>query len=48
MLGILLLIALFLLLFGVVGGLAISKFLFFLLIVAVVVAFFGVLSGRSA
>ena len=40
--------ALFLLLFGVVGGIAISKFLFFILIVAAVVALFGVLSGRSA
>jgi len=48
MLTILLLIALFLLLFGVVGGIAISKFLFFILIVAAVVALFGVLSGRSA
>ena len=48
MLGILLLIALFLLLFGVVGGLAVSKFLFLLLIIAAVVALFGVLSGRSA
>ena len=48
MLGILLLIALFLLLFGVVGGLAVSKFLFLILIVAAVVALFGVLSGRSA
>jgi hypothetical protein len=48
MLGILLLIALFLLLFGVVGGLAVSKFLFLVLIVAAVVALFGMLSGRSA
>jgi hypothetical protein len=32
----------------VVGGIAISKFLFFILIVAAVVALFGVLSGRSA
>jgi hypothetical protein len=48
MLGTLLLIALLLLIFGVVGGLAISKFLFLILIVAAVVALFGVLSGRSA
>lgn len=48
MLGTLLVIALLLLLFGVVGGIAISKFLFFILIVAAVVALFGVLSGRSA
>jgi hypothetical protein len=48
MLGTLLVIALLLLLFGVVGGIAISKFLFLILIVAAVVALFGVLSGRSA
>jgi hypothetical protein len=48
MLGTLLLIALILLLFGVVGGIAISKFLFFILIIAAVVFLFGVLSGRSA
>jgi hypothetical protein len=47
MLGALLLIALILLLFGVVGGIAISKFLFFILIIAAVVFLFGVLSGRS-
>ena len=48
MLGLLLVIALFLLLFGIIGGVAISKFLFLLLIIAAVVALFGVLSGRSA
>ena len=48
MLGILLVIALILLLFGVIGGIAISKFLFFILIIAAIVALFGVLSGRSA
>jgi hypothetical protein len=48
MLGALLLIALILLLFGVVGGIAISKFLFFILIIAAVVFLVGVLSGRSA
>jgi hypothetical protein len=48
MLGTLMVIALLLLLFGVVGGIAISKFLFLILIVAAVVALFGVLSGRSA
>jgi multisubunit Na+/H+ antiporter MnhF subunit len=48
MLGTLLVIALLLLLFGVIGGIAISKFLFFILIVAAVIALFGVLSGRSA
>jgi hypothetical protein len=39
--GLLLAIALLLLLFGVVGGIAISKFLFFVLIVAAIVALFG-------
>jgi hypothetical protein len=48
MLGTLIVIALLLLLFGVIGGIAISKFLFFVLIIAAVVALFGVLSGRSA
>jgi len=48
MLGTLLLIALLLLLFGVIGGVAISKFLFLILIVAAAVALFGVLTGRSA
>ena len=48
MLGTLIVIALLLLLFGVIGGIAISKFLFLILIVAAVVALFGVRSGRSA
>jgi multisubunit Na+/H+ antiporter MnhF subunit len=48
MLGTLMVIALLLLLFGVIGGIAISKFLFFILIVAAAMALFGVLSGRSA
>jgi hypothetical protein len=48
MLGTLLVIALLLLLFGVIGGIAISKFLFLVLIVAAVVALFAALSGRSA
>jgi hypothetical protein len=48
MIGTLLLIALLLLLFGVIGGIAISKFLFLILIVAAVVGLFGVLSGRTA
>jgi hypothetical protein len=39
--GLLLAIALILLLFGVIGGIAISKFLFLVLIVALVVAAFG-------
>ncbi len=48
MLGTLLVIALLLLLFGVIGGIAISKFLFFVLIIAAIVFLFGILSGRSA
>jgi hypothetical protein len=48
MLGALMVIALLILLFGVIGGIAISKFLFFLLIVAAVVFLFGALAGRSA
>jgi len=48
MLGLLMVIALVLLLFGVIGGIAISKFLFFILIVAAIVALFGFLSGRTA
>jgi hypothetical protein len=48
MIGTLLVIALLLLLlFGVIGGIAISKFLFLILIIAAVVALFGFLSGRS-
>ena len=45
--GVLLAIVLLLLLFGVIGGLAVSKFLFFALIVAAVIALFGFL-GRTA
>jgi hypothetical protein len=41
MLSMLLVIALLLLLFGVIGGIAISKFLFFLLIVAGVLFLIG-------
>ncbi len=48
MLSFLLVIALLLLLFGIIGGIAISKFLFFVLIVAAVLALFGFLSGRAA
>jgi hypothetical protein len=48
MLGTLMVIALLVLLFAVIGGFAISKFLFFLLIVAAVLFLFGALSGRSA
>ena len=45
--GLLLAIVLLLLLFGVIGGIAISKFLFLVLIIAVVVALFGYF-GRTA
>ncbi|HET8894362.1 MAG TPA: hypothetical protein VFM96_09730 [Gaiellaceae bacterium] len=45
--SVLLFIVLLLLLFGIVGGFAISKFLFFVLIVAAIVALFGYL-GRTA
>jgi hypothetical protein len=48
MLGTLMVIAILLLLFGVIGGIAISKFLFFVLIVAAVVFLVGALAGRSA
>jgi hypothetical protein len=48
MLGLLIVIALALLLFGIIGGIAISKFLFFVLILAAVVFLVGALAGRSA
>jgi hypothetical protein len=41
MLAFLLLLAVLLLLFGIVGGIAISKFLFLILIAAAVLALFG-------
>ncbi len=41
MLGLLIVIALALLLFGIVGGIAISKFLFLLLLVAAVIFLIG-------
>jgi hypothetical protein len=47
MLGLLLVIALILLLFGVVGGIAISKFLFFLLLVAGVVFLIGLFTRTA-
>jgi hypothetical protein len=46
--GILLLVALLLLVFGIVGGVAISKFLFLILIVALIVAAIGFFSRRTA
>ena len=48
MLGLLIVIALALLLFGVIGGIAISKFLFFLLLVAGVIFLIGLLTRRTA
>jgi hypothetical protein len=47
MLALLLAIALILLLFGVVGGIAISKFLFFLLLVAGVVFLIGLFTRTA-
>jgi hypothetical protein len=46
--GILLLVALLLLLFAIVGGIAISKFLFLILIVALVIGAIGFFSRRTA
>jgi hypothetical protein len=48
MLGLLLVIAIAVLLFGVIGGIAISKFLFFLLLVAAVVFLIGLLTRSTA
>ena len=46
--AILLLVALLLLLFGIVGGVAISKFLFLILIVALVVGAIGFFTRSTA
>jgi hypothetical protein len=46
--GILLLIALLLLIFGVIGGIAISKFLFLVLIVALIVGAIGFFTRSTA
>jgi hypothetical protein len=48
MLGVLLVIAVALLLFGIIGGVAISKFLFFLLLVAAVIFVIGLLTRSTA
>jgi hypothetical protein len=48
MLGLLIVIALALLLFGVIGGIAISKFLFFLLLVAAVIFLIGLFTRSTA
>jgi hypothetical protein len=45
--GLLLAIALILLLFGIIGGVTISKFLFLVLIVALIVAAFGLFSRTA-
>jgi hypothetical protein len=47
MLGLLLAIALILLLFGVIGGIAVSKFLFFLLLVAGVIFLIGMFTRTA-
>jgi hypothetical protein len=47
MLGLLIVIALALLIFGVVGGIAISKFLFFLLLVAGVIFLIGLFTRTA-
>jgi hypothetical protein len=41
------LLVLILLVFAIAGGIALSKFLFILLVVAVVLALFGAFGGRS-
>jgi hypothetical protein len=46
--GILLLIALLLLIFGVIGGIAISKFLFLVLTVALIVGAIGFFTRSTA
>jgi hypothetical protein len=48
MLGLLLVIALALLTFGVIGGIAISKFLFFLLLVAGIIFLIGLFTRSTA
>jgi hypothetical protein len=48
MLGLLIVIALALLLFGIIGGIAISKFLFFLLLIAAVIFLIGLFTRRTA
>jgi hypothetical protein len=48
MLGLLLVIAIALLLFGVIGGIAVSKFLFLLLVVAGVIFLIGLLTRSTA
>jgi hypothetical protein len=45
--SVLLLIALLLLIFGIAGGIAITKFLFLILIAALIVAAIGFFTGRT-
>jgi hypothetical protein len=48
MLGLLIVIALALLLFGIIGGIAVSKFLFLLLLVAAVIFLIGLFTRSTA
>lgn len=48
MLSLLIIIALALLVFGIVGGIAISKFLFFLLLVAGIIFLIGLFTRSTA
>jgi len=48
MLGLLIVIALALLLFGIIGGIAISKFLFFLLLIAGIIFLIGLFTRSTA
>jgi hypothetical protein len=48
MLGLLMVIALILLLFGVIGGIAISKFLFLILVIAGIVFLVGLMTRGTA
>ena len=48
MLGLLIIIALALLVFGIVGGIAISKFLFFLLLIAGIIFLIGLFTRSTA
>ena len=47
MLGLLIVIALALLLFGIIGGIAVSKFLFLLLLVAAVIFLIGLFTRTA-
>jgi hypothetical protein len=47
-LSVLLAIALLLLLFGIIGGIAIAKFLFFVIAVAIILGLVGLFTRRTA